>query len=372
MEVKVLHLRSSAGFYGAERVIMTLMKCAPNDNLDTTLACIENYLTHDQSLLKSAQAFHLPAIEIPCKSRIDKKTISHLVRFCKENKIDIIHSHDYKSQFYGIVSSKLVGCHQVVTLHGKTSGTIKNRVYELAENLFLRMVDHITVVSDPLYKDLSKTGLNKKLTQISNGVDDKTFNPDTKGFSKKHWGFDQSDFVFGTIARMSEEKGHRVLIKAFSKLTEKYQNIRLLLVGDGPLFRELMEMVRGLNLQEKVKFAGSQTEVERVLNDLDCYVSPSHTEAMPMSILEAMACALPVVATDVGSVGHLLRDDYGKLVPAGDVNALAKQMELIVVDKQYAKESGVNCRSRVEREFSAEIQSAEYSKIYRSVCAANQ
>ncbi len=371
MRVRVLHLRSSAGFYGAERVIMTLMKCAPGDNLDTTLACIENYLTHDQSLLKCAQASDLRAIEIPCKSRIDKKTISHLVSFCKENKIDIIHTHDYKSHFYGIIASKISGCRQIVTLHGKTSGSIKNRTYELAENLFLRMVNYITVVSDPLYKELSKTGLVEKLSQISNGVDDKTFNPDTEGFHKKNWGFAQSDFVFGTIARMSEEKGHRVLIEAFSQLTEKHEDVRLLLVGDGLLLEELTEMVESLSLQEKIKFAGSQTEVERILNDLDCYVSPSHTEAMPMSILEAMACALPVVATDVGSVGYLLRGDYGKLVAAGDVNGLAKQMDSIVENREYAKEIGVNCRSRVEKEFSADIQSFEYGKIYRSICITN-
>ena len=66
---------------------------------------------------------------------------------------------------------------------------------------------------------------------------------------------------------------------------------------------------------------------------MDCYVSPSLTEGMPMSILEAMASALPIVATDVGAVGHLLRDDHGKLVSPGDVNGLAKQMQSVLDEK---------------------------------------
>ena len=367
MSVKVLHLRSSAGFYGAERVIVTLMKRLPDDGIDSTLACIENYISGDQSLLDHAQNASLNALEIPCKSRIDFRTISNLVRVCKQNQIDIIHTHDYKSHFYGGIASKLSGCHQVATLHGKTSGNVKNRIYELLENQLLRLVSHITVVSEQLYSVLSKTSLKKKLSLVANGVDDKSFNPDVNGFGKQYWGVDPSSFVFGIIARLSEEKGHRVLLEAFSKLMDQNENVRLLLVGDGPLYDDLMDLTKKLNLVDKVNFTGSRTEVERILNDIDCYVSPSHTEGMPMSILEAMASALPIVATDVGAVGHLLSDDHGKLVPPGDVDCLAKQMQSILDEKNSLQSFGDKCRTRVEEEYSAGIQSREFARIYQSV-----
>lgn len=367
MAVKILHLRSSAGFYGAERVIITLMNRSGDDGVDASLACIENYITHDQSLFEHAKDANLKVIEIPCKSRIDFQTISYLVKWCKKNKIDVIHSHDYKSHFYGILASKLSGCRQVATLHGKTLGSMKNRIYELVENSLLRMVNHITVVSTPLFEMLTKTGLGKKLTQIANGVDDNNFRSDIKGLGKESWGFDSANFVFGTIARMSEEKGHRVLIEAFSKLADQYENARLLLVGDGPLYDELTSLVKELNLENKIKFTGSRTEVEQILNDMDCYVSPSHTEGMPMSILEAMATSLPIVATDVGSVGFLLRDGFGKMVPAGNIDTLAKQMESILDQKDHAIEMGINCRERVEKELSARIQSREFADVYHSV-----
>ena len=367
MVVRVLHLRSSAGFYGAERVIVTLMKRAPADDIDTTLACIENYINSDQSLLNHAKEAGLKALEIPCKSRMDFQTVRNLITVCKDNQIDIIHSHDYKSHFYGALTARFSGCKQVATLHGKTFGNVKNRIFEVVENLLLRMVSHVTVVSDQLFDSLSETALSKKLSQIANGVDDQSFNPDIKGFGKSYWGFNPSSYVFGTIARMSEEKGHHVLIEAFSKLTDHNDNVRLLLVGDGPLHDELVTLTESLGLENKVRFAGSRTEVEQILNDMDCYVSPSHTEGMPMSILEAMATGLPLVATDVGAVGYLLREDLGKLLPPGDVDALAKQMQSVLDDVDFMKESGKKCRARVEQEFSAGIQSQEFAKVYHAV-----
>ncbi len=367
MTLKVLHLRSSAGFYGAERVIVTLMKRLPEDGIETTLACIENYISGDKSLLEHAITANLNVVEVPCKSRMDFNTIKSLITHCKENQIDVIHSHDYKSHFYAAIVAKLAHCRQVATLHGKTFGGLKNRIYECVENLLLRPASHITVVSEQLYSALSKTSLKNKLSQIANGVDDHSFNPKVEGFGKEYWGFQPSNFVFGIIARLSEEKGHQVLLEAFAKVVEQYDQARLLLVGDGPLHDELLEQARALEIFDKVNFAGSQTGVERILNDMDCYVSPSHTEGMPMSILEAMAAALPIVATDVGAVGHLLRDDYGKLVEAGNVDAFAVQMQSILDEQEMIQVLGTKCRKRVEQDYSASIQSHKFAKVYRSI-----
>lgn len=367
MTLKVLHLRSSAGFYGAERVIVTLMKRLPDDGVDASLACIENYISGDKSLLEHAQSANLHAVEIPCKSRMDINTIKSLKAFCKDNQIDVIHSHDYKSHFYAAIVAKFAGCKQVATLHGKTFGGLKNRIYEFVENLLLRPVSHITVVSEQLYDALSKTNIKNRLSQIANGIDDHSFNPEVKGFGKEYWGFQSENFVFGVIARLSEEKGHQILLEAFAKISKQNDEARLLLVGDGPLYDELIDQAKKLGIFEKVNFTGSRTEVEQILNDMDCYVSPSHTEGMPMSILEAMAAALPIVATDVGAVGHLLRDDHGKLVEPGNVDELATQMQLILDKQNTIQALGLKCRKRIEEDYSASIQSEKFARIYRSV-----
>ncbi len=370
MSIKVLHLRSSSGFYGAERVILTLMKRGVENDLETKLACIENYLTGDQSLLKNAEQSGMDVFEIPCRRRLDFTTIRSLIHYCRENEINIIHSHDYKSHFYGIMATRFVNCRHVATQHGKTSGDVKNRVYELIENTLLKMVDHVTVVSQSLYDDLScRVGENVSL--IANGVDEASFNPTIKGFGKEHWGFGQSTFVFGTVARMSEEKGHRILIEAFTKTHLQHGNTGLLLVGTGPLFSELKEFTREKGMEDCVKFVGTQNEIDRVLNDLDCYVSPSLTEGMPMSILEAMASALPIVATDVGAVGYLLRGGVGRLAHPDNVDSLAKEMNYIIENKNQLQVMGGKARKKAEDEFSAGKQSREFSRIYRQLHAYN-
>jgi glycosyltransferase involved in cell wall biosynthesis len=368
MSIRVLHLRSSAGFFGAERVIVTLMASTSRDeNVETFLACIENYINGDRSLLHHAQEAGLSAVELPCKSRMDLGTIRHLRQFCKTNKIDIIHTHDYKSLFYGIIVSKLSGFKLVTTLHGKTSGDAKNRLYELIENRLLNLVNHITVVSKPLLKLLSNAGLDKKTTLIANGVDEINFKPGATGFGKPYWGFESDCFLFGTIARMSEEKGHEFLLKTFVNFAVKEDKARLLFIGDGPLEQDLKILAEERGISEKVCFAGPRKEVEKILNDLDCYVSPSHTEGMPMSILEAMATALPIIATNVGSVGDMLSNESGRLIQAGDSPALLEQMHYALEYPEQMKALGENARSKVESTYSAAIQRHEYANIYHSL-----
>lgn len=367
MVLKVLHLRSSSGFFGAERVIITLMKRSPQDGINAVLACIENYISGDQSLLQHALDINLPAIEIPCNSRLDLNTIRELTKYCRNQHIDIIHTHDYKSHFYGGIVSRLSGCKLVATIHGRTFGDIKNRLFELIEDSLLRLASHIVVVSESLLYSLNKSLPGKKTTLIANGVDDHAFSNENMGYGKSEWGFKPENFLFGTIARMSEEKGHRVLLDAFKNLTVSYKNARLLLVGDGPLAEELKQQVCESGLQDKVNFTGPRSDIECILNDLDCYVSPSHTEGMPMSILEAMATGLPIVATEVGSVRNLLCNGCGSLVPAGDISSLEEAMQFIMDNIDLARDMGVKSRARVETQYSAAIQSRQYANIYQSV-----
>lgn len=368
--LRVLHLRSSAGFFGAERVIMTLLGRAQQSQLEAHLACIENYVTGDQSLVDLAKKEDHTVTQLPCSSRIDKLTINALITYCEQNKIDLIHSHDYKSHFYAFFAGRKTRIPYVATLHGRTFGDLKNRVFEVLENLLLKPARKIVVVSDVLDDAMRKAGMGKKTIQIPNGVNELTFHPDNPGKGKSHWGFSDEHFVFGTVARFSQEKGHPILLDAFAEVHSKYPQARLLLIGDGPLFSEMHSKAESLNISQHIHFAGAQTDVENILQDIDCYLSPSLTEGMPMSILEAMASNLPIIATEVGSLGEVLDEGCGILIPPGEVAALAEAMSDIIERQGEAKEMANRARTRIESHYSAAQQSDRYAEIYHSVVDA--
>lgn len=367
MVERVLHLRSSAGFFGAERVIMTLMSRSQGSGVKSTLACIANYVSGDQSLFDQAFEQAFDVIELPCQSRFDSQTIQALVSLCEEKKIEVVHSHDYKSHFYALMASRKTKLPFVATLHGRTFGDLKNRIFEALENFLLRRAKKIIVVSDRLTEAMEKAGMANKTTMIANGVDEIGFNSDIDGFGHATWGFTDKDFIFGTVARFSQEKGHEVLLTAFQQVVEKHDQARLLLIGDGPLLSEMQILAETLGIRNKINFAGSHSGIERVLHDFDCYVSPSLTEGMPMSILEAMASNLPIIATEVGSVGDLLMDDCGKLIPSGETAPLAQSMINVIDHYEEAKEMGLRARTRVVDQYSALKQSTQYAHVYREV-----
>jgi glycosyltransferase involved in cell wall biosynthesis len=367
MAISVLHLRSSAGLFGAERVILNLLERLPPQGVRASLAVIDNYVTGNRELIEAASASGFPVSTLPCRSRWDPRTLFSLLRLAREEQVDLIHSHDYKSYFYGLIVAMLLRRPIVATLHGWILATRALRSYQKIEWLLLRRFDAIVTVSPSMNDEIDRHGLSRKLVTIINGIDTDRFAPQHPGTGRSHWGIANSDFVFGVIARLSIEKGHRVLLEAFARVARDDTRARLLIVGDGPDRQHLVDLTHRLGVDSRVLFTGTQTRIERLLHDVDCYVSPSLTEGMPMVVLEAMASGLPIVATDVGSLRQLLVPDAGVLVPPDDAEALARAMAGMLCDKYDVPRMRREARRRAVQLYGVDRQVEAYRDLYRRV-----
>ncbi len=370
---RVLHLRSSAGFYGAERVLVTLLQRLPALGIDPILACIQDYRGGNTDLMQAAAAAGISVIELPCKARVSPSVLRHLLSAARKNRVHCIHTHDYKSHLYGTLAARLARIPIVATLHGWTSDRGALRLYQHIEAVLLRGYAYVITVEPSMAERLLKLGLPPRIVRtIENGIDTEVFSPLAPGLGRARWGLTADHFVFGTIGRLSPEKGQRQCIEAFAAVAKDHPQARLVLMGDGPDRAGLQQLSAGLGVAEKVILAGVETAVERSIPDLDCYVSPSLSEGMPMILLEAMASGAFIIATAVGGIGKMLEDGVGALVPAGDSRSLADMMERALRAEFARWAVGERARTRCLARYSAVRQAQRYAGLYQDTFHAKR
>jgi sugar transferase (PEP-CTERM/EpsH1 system associated) len=214
-----------------------------------------------------------------------------------------------------------------------------------------------------------------RVTRICNGVDDERFAPAPGGGRQPIAGSPFNDprlWLLGTVGRMQTVKAQPLLVQAFAQALREQPALadrtRLVLVGDGPLRAEAEAQAAAAGIAPLVWFAGERGDVPDVMRGLDCFVLPSLAEGISNTILEAMASALPVLATRVGGNAELVADaETGEIVPPGDVAALAAAIRRWAADPARAVAAGQAGRRRVAQQFSLGAMVAAYEGVYRRV-----
>jgi glycosyltransferase involved in cell wall biosynthesis len=179
--------------------------------------------------------------------------------------------------------------------------------------------------------------------------------------------------VFGSVGRLDAVKGQIHLVEALGVLLKRNptlaRRVRLALIGDGPLRSAIERRVRALGLGDRVWMPGSRNDVPELMRGIDLFVLPSLAEGISNTVLEAMACGLPVVATAVGGNTELVEAERsGLLVPPGDSGRLAQAMERFALDTELRRRAGERARARAERLFSLDTMVEGYLAVYDRLC----
>ncbi len=217
-----------------------------------------------------------------------------------------------------------------------------------------------------------------RVAQIYNGVDTVHFRPAPQGRAP----IDGSPFndpalwVVGTVGRMHAVKDQLTLVRAFLHALETVPDakarMRLMLVGDGPLRAEAEQMLRASGATDYAWLTGERRDVPELMRAMDCFVLPSLAEGISNTILEAMACGLPVIATRVGGNPELVLDQLtGTLISSGDAVALMTAMNGYYALPELARDHGRAGRARVERKFSLDYMAHRYEALYTSLFGAS-
>lgn len=307
------------------------------------------------------------------------KILSTLTKILREKRPDLVHTHRYKDSVLGAVAAKLAGVPYVVrTVHGLAEpmtgwSRMKYRAYETLDRAALQcMADLVIGVSKGIADSLAQSGYRPTmLTHIHNGIDLGRMTPiQAPPDVRRELGLDDSSLVIGAVGRLSPVKGHASFLEAAKLIVQEEPRARFLLVGNGPLQRQLRAQAAQLGLSDACLFLGDRADVYDLVSAMDVFVLPSLNEGIPMALLEAMALNRPVVATDVGGVPEVLEHRVtGLLVSPGDPRGLADACLNLLANPAWAGRLGQQARHAVESRFTLERSGRELVEAYRSVAA---
>ena len=291
-------------------------------------------------------------------------------KYLKKSNIDILHSHLLDSITGACFGAFLSHTPHIGTLHDihtLEEQPAKLWLLQIAASLGTKLITVSKNMEDFIQKHV--IFFKGAYKTIYNGVDtDKFISPTNYSNGlRKSLTITDKDFVFICVGRLAEIKGHEVLIEAFSKLNFK-ENVKLIIVGDGPRRDFIRDQISFFNLDGNVKMLGLRQDIPDLLNISDCFVLSSHSEGLSYSIIEAMATGLPVVATDVGGNYELVKNNKtGYLVPPNNPSAMAEKLNIILGDEMRRKKMAETARTIVCKKFSMDSMIKKYKTVYEEV-----
>jgi glycosyltransferase involved in cell wall biosynthesis len=239
-----------------------------------------------------------------------------------------------------------------------------------AYNRMLQAVDRVICVSEEAYASFLAAGVpQRQVRLVRNGIYLHSGQPDRQGV-RARLGLPPRSRLVLTVARMTEQKGHRHLLETAPAVVERRPEAYFVWVGSGPLEDDLREQAHALGLDEHVRFVGQRADVTDLMAAADLFVLPSLFEGLPLAVLEAMAAGLPVVGTRICGTAEAVRDGVtGRLVEAGDAPALAAAILEVLDQPDMAAHWGAAGRQRVQQEFSAARMARDTAAIYEEALA---
>ena len=301
--------------------------------------------------------------------RLSPGALRDTIRLARERRIQIIHSHGKGAGLYGRIAARLTGAASIHTFHGIHPAGY-GRPYLRLERALGRWSFAVVHVSESQAAEARALGLAPagRTRVIVNGIDAAFVRAAAARapISRAMLTLRPDALVLATVARFDPVKRLEVLVRALPFLVARVPEAQLLIVGDGPERDALRALARRLAPGDGVVFAGAIPDVARVLPVVDLYVTASRREGLPLAVLEAMACGLPVLATEApGHVDAVEPEVTGRLVPVDDAPGLAASAALLLRDPALRARMGRAGRERVEQRFSRARVLGEIADLYR-------
>lgn len=355
--IKVMQIVLSLECGGLEKLVIDLATKLNNNGFNTSICCLDAL----GELANEASKKRIEVFVIKRRAGKDILLPFKLAYLMRSKKVDVVHTHNMAPLLYGTLAARLVGVPVVLnTRHGREKKSSSPFIWN--------MNDAVVAISEDAKREMLKWNRidTKKTKVIHNGIDIYKYACLQDGSElRKMLNINTSTFVVGTVARLSPEKDQFTLIDAFLRVVNKIDDAKLVFVGDGILKDNLKSHAEKLGIPNKVMFLDFRDDVFNILPIFDVFVLSSLTEGISLTLLEAMAAALPIVATNVGGNPEVVIDgETGFFVPPKDPEKMAEAIMKILQNPELAKKMGEVGRKRVEEEFSLDRMIKEYEELY--------
>ncbi len=366
--LNILHVIGSAESGGGERYLYDLIKYSSKEFKHKVVL---PYRGPFEELLKKAGYDYLI---VDLQKKFSFQSLYRIKKVIKKNKIKILHSHGYRANFYARLSCIFTKTINISTVHVSLydyidTSKLRRIVYIFLEKILSYKTSKFICISKAMKSDMIKLGIKKnKLVLISNGVDLERFKRHNSDQKKRDLGISNLGPVIGTVGRMVTEKGQVYLIEALKKIKNNFQDIKCLFVGEGPMLKELRQKAYALGINDCCVFTGAVTDIESIYPILDVFVLPSLREPFGLALLEAMACGIPIIATNTGGPNDIISDGVnGFLIPAMDSDAISFKLKFLLQNNSICKSIGINGRKAAIKNFDVKNTVKRIEKVYLEI-----
>ncbi len=369
-KLTILDLRDSPWVDGPGRTILDCATSLIGTPYNIIIGTFSGGPQKTNAYAEEAEKRKLKIVTIQESSAFDRKVFHQILRIIDEMDIDIVHTHDFRSNVLGLICAKLRNKPVVVTAHGWIANDLKGKIYTIIDKVLLRFFDHVITVSIRTKKLVSKVLLpDRKITVIPNALRVENYTPDSNSRQyRKELGVDEDTILIGNIGRLSSEKGQLEFLQAGKKILQDCNKIKLILVGIGPDQEKLESYVKKNGMTESVYFAGFRYDMINLYNSLDLVVQSSYTEGMPNVVLESLLMEVPVIATDVGGTSEIIKSSkYGVLIKPGLPCELAIQIEKFIGNPIEYKRMAKNGRKLIIEKFNHDRRVEKLAHLYKTI-----
>ncbi|PZP29692.1 MAG: hypothetical protein DI603_16660 [Roseateles depolymerans] len=359
--IKVLHLLRTLGIGGTERRILRLGQGLDPQQFDVHVMSF--FRAEGQSLPWPEERRH--AFTMP--PGLHWGRMRALAAFIRDQGFHVVHSHNWATMFHGVLAGRMAGVPLV--LHGEHGRNEQDRLgipwkRECAAALLARTATRVVAVNEAIAADIGQRWRlgAERITCIPNGVDIERFAPPQAAA--------EPEFLIGTVARFDNIKNLPCLVRAFAGLRRARPQapVRLVLVGTGPQEAELQALAVQCGVADRVSFPGETATPEQWYRRFAVYANTSFSEGMSNSILEAMSCGVPIVASDIA--GHrcwLTEGEHALFFRSDDEAALTACLQRLLDAPELRRQLGETNRRHVEAEFDNRLFLTRYAQLYRNL-----
>ncbi|ATE62293.1 glycosyltransferase [Thauera sinica] len=359
--MKVLHVESGRHLYGGAKQVLYILEGLARRGIDNLLACPPG-----AHIAEPAKA-HAKVCELPMKGDADLGLVSRLKSLIAAERPDLVHLHSRRgADLLGGIAARLAGVPCVL------SRRVDNPEARWVVALKYRLYDHVITISEGIRQVLLAEGLAPdKVSCVRSAVDATPYlHHCDKAAFRASLGLPADAPVAGMVAQLIPRKGHRYLLAALKEVLPRHPALQVLVFGRGPLEAELRQAIAGQGLAGNVRLMGFVDNLPEILGCLDLLVHPADMEGLGVSLLQASAARVPIIASRAGGMPEAVRDGVnGLLVEPGDMRQLAGAMDRLLGDPALRARMGEAGRTLVLGEFSVDAMCDGNLAIYRKVLA---
>ena len=319
-------------------------------------------------LVAEIEKIGVPVTILGKRRGIDPKHAWELYRWLRRARPQIVHTHLFTADAWGRSCAWLARIPGIFSTAHSTNAW-KSSVHLLIDKALAGISDRVIACSSEVQKLLLTQGLPEhKLISIANGVDLQRINDAPETDLLAEFGIGSDTLRFALVGRLHPAKGHEDLLPVLAKLKETGLDFSVLFIGEGELEVTLKATVKQMKLEDRVYFTGFRSDVISLLKSVDWLLMPSRWEGLPMTLLESMACGTPALASQVGGIPEVIKHgSNGYLYPAGDADALFRQMQQLLQQQSVSPEMQAAACNTIGKKYSAASVTRAYETLYEQV-----